>query len=126
MQSIRGASSTSIKKKEIPYFVKFKECSDVVFLRYDWLTIVGMQISIKGHRRPNLFVMTPNEMLPNKHPMLNNAAIHELSSDVILPEGRGVSSDSSRMRFGLGQPSLIPKLTVIKFAVGKSRIFFSI
>lgn len=66
--------------------------------------------------RPKMLEIVTKNMLPNKHPIYNNETTQEASSSEIGPDINGDSFDISNNVIGLGQPSVIPKQTVIKLA----------
>lgn len=120
------------------------------------LTANGMELSIIGHFRPNLFEINPEKIFPKSPARHKNDTTELDSSTEIAPVGNGDSSDMSKATYGLAQPSfwndgiylmwtiwchdvvtveaeairnspsVIPKLRTIKFAVCELKISFSL
>lgn len=59
-------------------------------------TIIGTVRNSSGHFRPYLFVTNPKNIFPNRPPAESKLAIHEASSRLIWPEGKGESLEISR------------------------------
>lgn len=78
-----------------------------------------MEMASSGFFRPNLLAMTPNKTFPINPPTHRSDAIHDASSIPIFPDGKGVSSDVSKLIVGLAQPTPIPSQTVSKLTVLK-------
>lgn len=64
----------------------------------------GTDRKIIGHFRPNRFIINPQSILPVMQLNAGNAANHEASSILILPDGRGDSSDVNTNIAGLDHP----------------------
>lgn len=67
-----------------------------------------MVINSIGHFLPKVFVIKPKSTLPINPPNEFIDATHEACSIVIMPDGKGVSSDKSLGKFGDGHPHAIP------------------
>lgn len=96
-----------------------QHCADMFAIHSSILTINGNAISINGNRRPNLFMIYPKIIFPNKDPTHCNDATQDASSMEIIPDGNGVSSDNNRISDGLLHPSNTPNPMVAKFTVNK-------
>lgn len=57
---------------------------------------------------PIMFVMQPHRKLPTNPPTHNKPAIHDAWPIFIFPDGKGDSSDKSRIKLGDDQPHAKP------------------
>lgn len=109
MRKISGARQSDIEKKDNFVLHRIYFAGKKHEVDHGTLTIVGNVMNTNGIFRPKWFVMIPKTMFPMNPPTLERLAIHDPSSIVMAPDGKGDSFSELRTKSAeLVHPAVTP------------------